>query len=134
MRYSCVVIAIGFVAADVNAAAPDARALADRIDRHLDAKLTAAKVTPAASADDAEFFRRLSLDLTGRISYARDVQDFVAETGSAKRQAAIERMLKSHRYATHFANVWRALLLPEAAAGGEARYLQPGIEAWLKQR
>src|SRR5262249_40021496 len=46
----------------------------------------------------------------------------------------IDELLASPRHATHLANLWRSLLLPEASAVGEARFFQPGFEAWLKQR
>src|SRR6267154_2241843 len=39
--------------------------LAERIDELIDAKLKAQGVTPAPAADDAEFLRRLSLDVGG---------------------------------------------------------------------
>src|SRR5271166_5348356 len=44
----------------------DDRAMAARIDELIRAKWAAEQITPALPADDAEFFRRLSLDLNGR--------------------------------------------------------------------
>src|SRR5262245_12058004 len=53
-----------------SAAAKNARELAERIDRLIDAKLTAEKVPASPQADDAEFLRRVSLDITGVIPSA----------------------------------------------------------------
>jgi hypothetical protein len=118
--------------ASLRAGAPDPQALADRIDSHIDARLKAAHATPAPPADDAEFLRRAYLDITGRIPAPRDVHDFLADTDPNKRARFVDDLLDSPRYASHFAAVWRALLLPEAAANVEARIFQPGFEAWLR--
>src|SRR6516162_9369116 len=53
--------------------------LAARIDEIVSAKLTAKGIQPAALSDDAEFLRRLSLDLVGRIPRAFEVRDFVED-------------------------------------------------------
>jgi hypothetical protein len=111
---------------------PDPGALAERIDARLDARIKAANTVTAPSADDAEFLRRAYLDITGRIPAPRDVRDFLADSSPGKRAKLIDDLLESPRYATHFAAVWRALLLPEASANIEARVFQPGFEAWLR--
>jgi hypothetical protein len=115
-----------------SAAPPDPQALADRIDRRLNDRLAAAKATPAPAADDAEFLRRAYLDLTGRIPAPSDVHDFLAVPDPGKRAKLIDDLLERPRYATHFATVWRALLLPEATADLQLRVFQPGFEAWLR--
>jgi hypothetical protein len=127
---ACVLLA----AAPGRAGAPDPRALAGRIDSRLDARMKAANATPAPPADDAEFLRRAYLDLTGRIPSPRDVHDFLADPDPDKRARLVDDLLDSPRYAAHFAAVWRALLLPEAAANAEARVFEPGFEAWLRQK
>jgi hypothetical protein len=118
----------------VAAATPDPEKLADRIDRHLTARWQEAGARPAPLADDAEFLRRVYLDLTGRIPKTRDVHDFLADRSPDKRAKLIDQLLDSPRHAVHFTNVWRELLLPEAAASGQAALFQPGFEAWLRQR
>ena len=84
-------------------------------------------------SDDAEFLRRVYLDLTGRIPSPRDVHDFLADTDPDKRRKLVDDLLDSPRHATHFANVWRALHDPRG--GGECRgaVFQSGFEAWLKR-
>jgi hypothetical protein len=111
---------------------PDPAELAKTIDAHLDARQKAENVTPALPADDAEFLRRAYLDLTGRIPSPHDVHDFLADKDPDKRAKLIDDLLDAPRYATHFASVWRAALLPEAASDAQARVFQPGFEAWLR--
>src|SRR5438105_5060499 len=63
----------------------DARALAARIDHHVGARQAAARVRAAAPADDAEFFRRISLDLAGHIPSLLDIRDFLDDDRPDKR-------------------------------------------------
>lgn len=44
----------------------------------------------------------------------------------------IERLIAGPRYATHFAAVYRALLIPEAGNNFLVRFQQAGFEDWLK--
>src|SRR5580658_8121569 len=55
----------------------DPRQMSDRIDELVEARLRAAGVPPAPVADDYEFFRRLCLDLTGRIPSVAELRDFL---------------------------------------------------------
>ncbi len=116
------------------APAPDPQALADRIDRLLDERREREHVVPAGPASDEEFFRRLSLDLKGRIPTADEVRGFLADARPDKRVLAIDEFLASQEHARHFSRVWRALLMPEADVEPQLRYLEPGLEAWLQER
>ena len=139
-----VLLGIGYLAAAfAQAAEPrpadatrkaDPLALAARIDHLVSARWRERGVQPAGLADDAEFFRRISLDITGRIPRSRDVYDFLADRSPDKRHREIDRLLESPRHVQHFAEVWRALLLSEIAANPQARFFQQGFEAWLGER
>jgi hypothetical protein len=110
-----------------------AEQLADRIDELLEAKWREKEISPAPLADDAEFLRRLSLDVGGRIPAVQDVRLFLADKSPDKRRKAVEELLKSPLYSTHFAAVWRALMVPDS----NNPFLQgagPQLEAWLKNR
>src|SRR5262245_12369319 len=84
------VLCLALAPAGAGAGAPkkgavlDAAALAARIDAHVAAKWKEAQVVPAARADDAEFLRRLSLDLIGRIPTVSEVHDFLADPAPDK--------------------------------------------------
>jgi hypothetical protein len=112
----------------------DAEALAAAIDRHLAAGWKAAEVQPAPLADDAEFLRRVSLDLAGRIPGVTEVRQFLDDKRPDKRRRKIEDLLKGPNYVNHFANVWRALMLPEDNASIFARGRTPGFEDWLRKQ
>jgi hypothetical protein len=112
----------------------DVQALADKIDGHFAKQWAVAKVTPAAAAGDAEFMRRVYLDLAGRIPSTTEARTFLADTQPGKRQHLVEQLLASQRYNTHFTNLWRALLIPEANNNFLVRLQQETFEGWLKKR
>src|SRR6266404_26304 len=115
----------------------DVHQLAARIDQLIAERWAADGIKPAALADDAEFLRRVYLDLAGRIPRAIEVRDFLNETTPDKRQRLIERLLEdpdaSHQYVNHFTNVWRALLVAQTN-NQQVQLLLPSFEAWLRQR
>lgn len=113
------------------AAERNAAAFAQQIDRQLDAHFAAAGIEAAPRADDAEFFRRLSLDLIGRVPRVAEVREFLADTSPDKRQRMIRHLLAHPRHAIHQANLWRAELLPEANSDRQAALLQKGFENYL---
>ncbi|HEU4339381.1 MAG TPA: DUF1549 domain-containing protein, partial [Planctomycetota bacterium] len=69
--------------------------IAALIDRHFEAQWAAAKIVPAKLANDYEFFRRLSLDVLGRLPKPDEVKAFVADPSPKKRAEAVDRMLAS---------------------------------------
>jgi hypothetical protein len=110
-----------------------ARALAGRIDHWVGAKWAANKVRPVPRADDAEFIRRVYLDLAGRIPSILEVRDFLDDDRPDKRQIWVDKLLAAETYGRHFANVWRAAWLSDAP-DERADALAPGFEAWLRER
>jgi hypothetical protein len=113
----------------------EVRSLSLRIDELINKRLREAGVQPAALTDDAHFFRRVSLDLTGKIPNLLDVRDFIDPTNDDpnKRWNWVERMLREEGYTNHFANVWRAALVPSNNDNFQARALLPQFEEWFKQ-
>jgi hypothetical protein len=119
-------------AAPPRSAAHDAQVLAGEIDDLIARRWAEARVTPAAAADDAEFLRRVFLDLGGRIPSVEETRTFLADSRADRRARLVERLLTGPRYATHFTNVYRALLIPEAGNNFQVRLQQGTFEAWLK--
>jgi hypothetical protein len=108
----------------------DVRGLADQIDRRIEARWNLG-VKPAPLSDDAEFHRRVSLDLNGRIPAVADVYAFLADRSPEKRQTLVDSLLAQPRYAEHFAHVWRAWMMP-ADNTAEVREFRLSLEAWLR--
>jgi hypothetical protein len=110
----------------------DADAVAARVDAHFARDWAKAKAVPARRADDAEFVRRVYLDLAGRIPSVTEVRTFLGDRRPDKRQRLVEKLLEGPRYVTHFTQVYRALMLPEANANIQVRFQVAGFETWLR--
>jgi hypothetical protein len=90
---------------------PPTRPMEQVVDHYLDIHLQEAGLTPAAPVDDANFIRRATLDLVGRIPTLAETQDFVASTASGKRGALIERLMNSPAFVRHQATEFDTLLM-----------------------
>jgi hypothetical protein len=109
------------------------KALAAIIDKNIEAKWKAKGVKPSRLASDAEFLRRVYLDLAGRIPYTSEVRRFLDDKSSDKREQVVERLLNSALYVRHFTNVWRTLMIPENN-NQMVQFFAPQFEAWMKDR
>jgi hypothetical protein len=124
-------------ASSVGNSTHDAQQLAARIDQLIAARWTAAGVKPAPEADDAEFLRRVYLDLAGRIPRVLEARDFLDDTTPDKRHRLVDRLLDdpdyAYQYVNHFTAVWRALLLAQTN-NQQVQFFLPRFEAWLRDR
>jgi len=81
------------------------------IDHQLFNKMTADGVAPAPIASDAEFLRRVSIDLTGRIPQPEDAEAFLKDTAQDKRAKLIAKLLNSpafvDQFTLHFADKFK---------------------------
>src|SRR4051812_43259267 len=80
------------------------------VDRHVDAKLKADEVVPAAQAPDAAVIRRLTLDLNGRIPTLPEVTAYTQSTDPDKRAKLVDRLMASPAYARYQAYLFDAML------------------------
>jgi hypothetical protein len=114
--------------------ADDVQRVASEIDGLLVRSWEENGVTPTPPSSDAEFLRRVHLDLCGRIPPASDVRDFLSDESAGKRRQAVDRLLGTGTYIVHHTNLWRAAMIPEAEADPQIRAFLPGFEAWLRSR
>lgn len=131
MRAALMLTAV--LAATASGADPAARITA-AIDRHLAADWQARKITPAPQADDAEFLRRVHLDLVGRIPRVSEARDFLSDTDPAKRAKLVERLLKTSSHAAHMAAVTRADWLPSTLGDFQVQFFGMQFERWLQEQ
>lgn len=105
--------------------------LAAQIDQHVDRALEKQQLAKSPLADDAEFLRRVCLDITGVIPSLSRVESFFADTTSDKRARLITELLGSEEYARHMTDQWREHLIPNTAAAARRRH-ESGI-VWLEE-
>lgn len=119
------------------AATPDRKAkilaLAKKIDELIAKKWQEAKVTGAGPAEPGTLFRRLSLDLTGRIPDCPLVDDFIENDDPNKRWEWAERYVNEPTYAKHFAAIFRSIMLGDNLQQ-QFQFFSPQFEGWLKDR
>jgi hypothetical protein len=88
------------------------------IDKHVHAKLKRMKILPSQVCTDAEFVRRVHLDLTGTTPTAERVKAFLEEKpaqpeaspSTDKRSKLVDELIGSREFVKHWANKWADLL------------------------
>jgi hypothetical protein len=93
------------------APAPAQAPLHQRIDQAIAAGTPQFDKLAAPLADDAEFLRRIYLDLTGTIPTADEARAFLKDASPDRREQLIDRLLASPGYARHMATVFDVLLM-----------------------
>ncbi len=70
-----------------------------KIDEHVVTKLKKLGVVPSELCTDAEFIRRVSLDLAGTLPTAAEVEKFLADPSPNKRAEKVEQLMDTPAYA-----------------------------------
>jgi hypothetical protein len=78
------------------------------IDRYFETAWKASGAKPGPLADDYEFLRRASLDVTGRLPKPDEIRAFIKDPDRAKK---IDELLASDEAAEFFADTWMRILL-----------------------
>ena len=112
--------------------AEKAAKVAALIDKHLERSWTADGVRPAPAADDAEYLRRVSLDVIGRTPRVAEVRAFLADSSPDKRAAAVARLVQMPAHAGHFANQTRVDWLPGTLTDFRTMFQGNQFETWLR--
>jgi hypothetical protein len=111
--------------------------LSARIDQRIAARWKEKGVQPAPLAADAEFFRRLALDLNGRIPSVLQVRDFLDDPRPDKRRRWIEELIRSADYrplfVRHWANYWHAVLFSRTT-NQRAPFIVNQLDPWLREQ
>ena len=109
------------------------------IDLHLDRALAGEKLKPAPGSDDAEFLRRIYLDLTGRVPTAAQAVAFLDDAAPAKRAVLIDALLATKEFGEQFGRTWRDWMsppeLPSDPNGGKQPHNETrALGEWLGKR
>ncbi len=107
----CLLLMGVMVSARFAEANDEAMPLHQRIDELIDKRLAELQILPAAVSSDAEFVRRVYLDLAGVIPTAKQARAFLDDSAADKRQRLLDDLLASPDYAIHVARVFDVILI-----------------------
>lgn len=110
----------------------DVAALSELIDLRIQERLDRAGVPRAPAADDAEFLRRVCLDLHGVVPSADLAARFLDDDRPDKRARLIDELLASPQFGRHLGDVWRGRLVTSLA--NPQRIQTERFTEWLADR
>lgn len=105
----------------------------NHIDVLVDEKLKQMKILPSELCTDAEFIRRIYLDLTGLPPQPDEVREFLnnPRPTQIKRAALVDRLIGSPAFIEHWTNKWADLLQVNRKFLGEKG--ATALREWIKQ-
>ncbi len=113
----------------------DDTAVVAMINQFIRDRWAEAGVTPAAVAADAEWCRRVYLDVIGRIPTIYEMRQFLADRSPNRRANLVDRLLESDEYiedyARNWSNVWENLLI--GRSNDNALIYRDGLRQYLRR-
>lgn len=113
--------------------------IAAAVDQHIQRGLDHAKLTPSPLSDDAEFLRRVTIDLTGCVPTSESAKQFLDSTDPSKRAKLIDSLLATPEFGEQFGRTWREWIcppeLPSDGNGGAQPYRESqAFGSWIGAR
>ena len=110
--------------------------IARQLDEWMQKELSSAKTSLPPQTNDADFLRRVSLDLAGTVPAPQEATLFALDPDPKKRSMLIDQLLESPDYATNWARYWRDVIFMRAT---ETRPFivqgsQRAFESWIADR
>ncbi len=110
--YSIIVLAVAQMTITLSAKPDDTDlALHTRIDHRIEARLASGSVKAAERCSDADFVRRVYLDLSGVIPDPQQAYAFIQSKDLNKREKLVDQLLGSSAYPQHMATVFDVMLM-----------------------
>ncbi len=107
----------------------DAAALAKIIDQEINQSLKSEGIPASSLASDAEFYRRIHLDLVGVVPSPDKVLAFLESKDPNKRAKAIDELLADERFGKALSEVWSGLMIPRES--NNRRLDHTPFQKWL---
>ena len=102
------------------------------IDTFVFAKQRQLGIPPSPLCDDATFIRRVSIDVAGRLPTVSEVEQFIADPDTAKRDRLVDRLVDSPGYADYFSNKWATVLRNKRRNGTDVQYTYK-FHGWIRR-
>jgi Protein of unknown function (DUF1549)/Protein of unknown function (DUF1553) len=101
------------------------------VDSEIFGKMVKDGVHWTGQSTDAEFLRRVTIDLTGEIPTPDDVKAFLADTSPDKRTKAIDRLLNSDAFVDRW-TMWFGDLVQNVQVASNTTETYPGRDAYYR--
>ena len=104
------------------------------VDEHVMEKLRGLHIPPADDCDDATYFRRLTLDLTGTLPDPEEVRAFLADASPDKRDRLVDRLFERPEFVDFWTLVLSDLLQNRKERDHDVRGVKGvrSFHAWLR--
>ncbi len=102
-----------------------------RVDELVLAKLKTLGILPSPQADDADFLRRVRIDMTGTLPTEDEVLAFLADQSPDKRSRKIDELLQSPEYAAWWATKLGDWTGNNLTAQGERNLQREASDQWF---
>jgi len=105
------------------------------IDGHVDRKLAQLNIAASAVCDDAEFMRRVYLDVIGTLPTSAEARRFLSDTKPNKRAKLVDQLLQRPEFTDYWALKWADVLRVDRQALGHDKayafyqWIRDGIAA-----
>ena len=99
------------------------------IDQLINARLKEEGIKPSKQSSDAEFLRRVHLDLTGKIPTVEAVVNFLEDGSRNKREKKIDELIGSELYLDYWTRLWTNWLIGRDDNDREQRLR---LERWIR--
>jgi hypothetical protein len=103
------------------------------IDELIAKELSKCNLPLAPRTSDAQFIRRVMLDLTGRLPLPAEVAEFVNDRDANKRGKLIDKLLDSDAYVEHWAHYWRRVI-GSRITDFRGNIMAPAFETWMREQ
>ena len=104
------------------------------IDKHILLRLQEEKIQPSALCTDEEFLRRVYLDICGVVPSLAQAKAFLSDRSPGdKRGKLVDSLLKSERYADHWAVIWGDMLREHTNSKQQEGTERGSYREWLQE-
>jgi hypothetical protein len=99
------------------------------IDEEIQSRWSELGIEPSEQADDAEWMRRVYLDIAGRVPTIREAETFLGNRREQKRETLIDELLSDSGYVRNLTTKWTNLLIGRSP---NSRVNREALEKFLR--
>jgi hypothetical protein len=107
--------------------------VAAEIDRLLEKEIARWGKATAPVCNDADFYRRVSLDITGKLPAPTKLRDFAQDSSPDKRAKLINKLLESEDYSRYWSQYWAEVIAAKVTDRRGLLAYRP-FEDWMAEQ